>query len=193
MLLAWPARFLDTDPTLAAGMAAGDEHALRKLYDQLGGRVRALALRVLGNAAEADDVLQETFVHVWQRAEQFDPGRGSMSAWVSTIAHHRAVDRLRRRGTRPMAELSASEVEVVRGADLEEVEQRQARGRIQQALAELPPEQREAIELMYFAGLSQREVSDRLGVALGTVKSRVRAGMQRLSGLLEGFAPEVRP
>lgn len=170
-------------------MALGGETALRELYEALGGRVRALALRVLGSAAESDDVLQETFVEVWRDAASYDASRGSLPAWVCTIARRRAVDRLRRRGTRPLASAAPEPVIAVHHDD---IEQRQARERIQRALAELSPEQREAIELMYFGGLSQSEVAERLGVALGTVKGRVRAAMQRLSGLLEAFAPEAR-
>lgn len=198
-ILAWLASLVEPEPELAQRIAAGDAAALRRLYDRLAGRVRALGLRVLGNPSDADDVVQDTFVEVWNCAAQFDPERGALSTWVTTIAHRRAVDRLRRRGTRPIASPDSPEApgwmeehlaaqpgaqtaEIVSPEDV--AGQRQARERVVRALAALPKEQRQAIELMYFGGLSQSEAAAQLGQALGTFKSRVRAGMLQLEGLL---------
>lgn len=197
-VLAWLASLLEADPTLAKRIVAGDQVALRRLYDRLSGRVRAIALRVLGNAGDVDDVVQDTFVEVWNRANQFDPDRGSLVTWVTTIAHHRAVDRLRRRGTRPLAAPSTDSQQALElepsmiATPRETAEQRQARERVMAALQALSQEHREAIELMYFDGLSQAEAAERLGQALGTFKSRVRAAMARLGTLLGELGPEVR-
>jgi RNA polymerase sigma-70 factor, ECF subfamily len=142
--------------------------------------------------------VQDTFVEVWNRANQFDPDRGSLVTWVTTIAHHRAVDRLRRRGTRPLATPSTDSPQALElepsmiATPRETAEQRQARERVMAALQALSQEHREAIELMYFDGLSQAEAAERLGQALGTFKSRVRAAMARLGTLLGELGPEVR-
>lgn len=191
-LLALIARLFEVDPAIIGEIAAGDTAALRRLYDRLGPRVRAVAARALGNASDADDVVQETFVEVWHRAHTFDPSRGSVVSWVTMLGHRRAIDRLRRRGTRPTAGAGAPTPEAP-GADSphETAEQRQARARIVAALAELPAEQRQAIELMYFEGMSQSEAAAHLGAALGTFKSRVRAAMGRLGSLLDELAPEA--
>ena len=191
-LLAWIARLLEIEPTVMSQIAAGDTAALRRLYDLLGPRVRAVATRTLGNASDADDVVQETFVEVWHRAHTFDPTRGSIVSWVTMLGHRRAIDRLRRRGTRPTAAATAVTSDVA-SADSphETAAQRQARARIAAALAELPAEQRQAIELMYFEGMSQSEAAEHLGAALGTFKSRVRAAMGRLGSLLDELAPEA--
>lgn len=191
-LLAWIARLLEIEPTVMSQIAAGETAALRRLYDQLGPRVRAVATRTLGSASDADDVVQETFVEIWHRAHTFDPTRGSIVSWVTMLGHRRAIDRLRRRGTRPSA---ATTVETADAASAdsphETAAQRQARARIAAALAELPAEQRQAIELMYFEGMSQSEAAEHLGAALGTFKSRVRAAMGRLGSLLDELAPEA--
>lgn len=193
-VLAWIASLFEVDPSLMVQIAAGDHAALRRLYERLGPRVRAVATKVLGNPSDADDVVQETFVEIWNRAHAFDPDRGSLVTWVTMLAHRRAIDRLRRRGTRPTAAPPSAAAEVSSGdSPQESAEQRQARARIARALDELPAEQRQAIELMYFQGMSQSEAADHLGAALGTFKSRVRAAMARLGALLDELAPEVRP
>lgn len=198
VLLAWIASLFELDATLATRIAAGDEAALRRLYDRLAPRIRAVALRVLGSGAEADDAVQETFVEVWNRASTFDPERGSLVAWVTTIGHRRAVDQLRRRATRREpgdAGDAAARTPSTSTSPHESAAQRQARERIQRALEALPRDQREAIELMYWQGLSQREAAAQLDQPLGTLKSRVRAGMARLGALLDELAAdtEVQP
>ncbi|MBK9036873.1 MAG: sigma-70 family RNA polymerase sigma factor [Myxococcales bacterium] len=194
IVLAWIASLFDVDPSLIERIAAGDAAALRQLYDRLGPRVRAVAAKVLGNPSDADDVVQETFVEIWHRARGFDPARGSLVSWVTMLAHRRAIDRLRRRGTRPTAAVAGADVELSSASSPhEDAAQRQARDRIAQALTALPDDQRQAIELMYFQGMSQSEAADHLGAALGTFKSRVRAAMTRLGTLLDELAPEARP
>jgi len=185
-LLALIASVIESDATLAERIASGDEAALRRLFDRLGGRVRAIGLRVLSRAAEADDVVQDTFLEVWREAGTFDPQRGSLVTWVTMIAHRRAVDRLRSRGTRPLGDsVEAAATIAAAGDPSESAVEAQDRERVLRALATLGAEQRAALELMYYGGLSQRETAAELGVALGTLKSRVRAGMARLAALLD--------
>jgi RNA polymerase sigma-70 factor (ECF subfamily) len=192
-VLAVVAGLWEDDAALVARLVDGDEDALRRLYDRLARRVRGIALRLLARPAEADDVVQETFVEVWRSADRYDPARGSLATWVSTIAHRRAVDRLRRPATRPLGEEIGGALAASSSSPQENVAEGEVRARVSRALSALPPEQREPIELMYYRGLSQSESAELLGVALGTLKSRVRAGMARLGKMLEDPAPEARP
>jgi RNA polymerase sigma-70 factor (ECF subfamily) len=192
-VLALVAGIFEDDATLASRLARGDEDALRRLYDRLAGRVRAIALRLLARPSEADDVVQDTFVEVWRSADRYDPARGSLATWVSTIAHRRAVDRLRRPATRPLGEDADRALAGVAASPQESVADREERAHVTRALLALPPEQREPIEMMYYRGLSQSEAAELLGVALGTLKSRVRTGMARLSQMLEDPMREARP
>jgi RNA polymerase sigma-70 factor (ECF subfamily) len=172
---------------LVARIALGDVAALRALYDLHGGRVLALARLVLRDEAEAEDVVQETFLEVWRRADRFDPRRGNVVAWVTTLARGRAIDRRRTResGART-ATLAAREAPPAATAPLAAVEARGDRDRVGTALAALPREQRVVVEDAYFEGLTLREISERRGEPLGTVKSRMRAALQKLGRLLAG-------
>ena len=159
-------------------VAAGDHAALGELYDRYAGLAHGLALRILRDATEAQDVVQEAFVQLWRQAGRYDSARGSPEAWVCTIARTRSLDRLRRRAARreepagpapaPSSSLTPDEALSVRSA-----------------LRALSHEQREALELAYFEGLTQSEIARRLDQPLGTVKSRIRAGMMRLREALE--------
>jgi RNA polymerase sigma-70 factor (ECF subfamily) len=174
------------DRELLARIVARDMTALRALYDACASRAMAIALRLLHDRAEAEDVVQETWVEVWKRAAQYDERRGGVVAWVCTIARTRAIDRLRARGSAARAEASAGTdaVEDVAPAASELAESRQDQERVAAALAQLPPEQRRALELAYFDGLTQREIAERTGDPLGTVKTRVRLALRKLSELL---------
>jgi RNA polymerase sigma-70 factor (ECF subfamily) len=166
-----------TPRALLTRITAGDGPALGEFYDLFAGLVNALALRILRDAADAEDVVQEVFVQVWRQAGRFDALRGSPEAWLCTIARTRALDRLRRRAARreePEAE-DAGHVDAPRSEETLAV---------RKALGTLPPEQRRALELAYFEGLSQTEIATRLGAPLGTVKTRMRTGMLRLRELL---------
>ncbi|HUB08512.1 MAG TPA: sigma-70 family RNA polymerase sigma factor [Myxococcales bacterium] len=166
-------------------VARGDQWALRALYDRYASRLTALALRSLGNRGEADEIVQETFVEAWKRAREFDPSRGSVGAWLTTIARTRAIDRLRSlSASKRAATASAAEPLPSPVNPGEEAAQRQAAARVRAALATLPAEQREALELAYFEGLSHREIAERTGQPLGTVKTRVRLGMEKLLACL---------
>jgi RNA polymerase sigma-70 factor (ECF subfamily) len=154
-------------------VAAGDHAALGDLYDRYAGLAYGLALHIVRDAAEAQDVVQEAFVQVWRQAGRYDRARGSPEAWVCTITRTRALDRLRRRAARreepslpaPTAASASTPDEALA---------------VRSALRSLSQEQRQALELAYFEGLTQSEIARRLGEPLGTVKSRIRAGMMRL-------------
>jgi RNA polymerase sigma-70 factor (ECF subfamily) len=162
-------------------VAEGERQALRWLYERYAPRAMAVAMRVLHLSGDAEEVVQETFVDVWRRAGEYEPARGSPQAWIATICRTRAIDRLRARaaGERVLKQLEAGPPEGPSPA--EAAERRQVRERIAAALAQLPPEQRKVLELAYFEGLSQSEIAGRTGEPLGTVKTRVRLGMEKLA------------
>jgi len=178
---------VDAEAALIARIANADRDALRKLYDRLAGQAFAVALRVLGSRSEAEDTLQESFLDVWTRSVRFDRARGSGRTWVLSIVRNRAIDRLRTRGAiaRMTEKVDAEGAVTVRMATpLEQVEVRADRERVQKALQQLTDEQRRTLELAYFEGLSQSEIAERLEEPLGTVKSRVRAAMDKLQSML---------
>lgn len=185
LVLALIASVVESDATLAVRIVARDQAALRRLFDRASGRVRAIALALLGHHGEADDVVQDTFLEVWRSIGSYDERRGSLDTWVSAIAHRRAVDRLRRRATRPLGDAIVADRASDAPDPQESVAGSEERKRVAAALSALGEDQRTAIELMYYRGLSQREAAEQLGVALGTFKSRVRAAMARLATLLE--------
>jgi RNA polymerase sigma-70 factor (ECF subfamily) len=175
------------DDSLLGAVARRDRHALRRLYDRFGGQVLAVGLRVLSSRADAEEVTQEVFVEVWSRADRFDPERGSARAWLMGIARNRAIDRLRRRQADSRMAEAVRDEERPRGpTPVEDAEARELRDRVRAALMSLGPEQRTALELAYYEGLSQSEIAERLDAPLGTVKSRVRLAMERLAQLLPG-------
>jgi len=172
---------------------AGEAEALRSLYERLAPLVFAVALRILTNRGEAEEVVQDTFLEVWRRARDYDPRRGSPGAWVITIARTRAIDRLRARSSQ---ERTLHIAAVAEGGNLQPPdasEERQIQERVQAALGTLPVEQRRVLELAYFEGLSQSEIAEKTGDALGTVKTRVRLGMEKLSAILAELWGRDRP
>jgi RNA polymerase sigma-70 factor, ECF subfamily len=185
------------DEALLARVAAGDSRALETLYDRYSRVVYGTALRILGATEPAEEVVQETFWRVWRRSSTFQPGRGQVSSWILGIAHNLAIDELRRQRARPSPVYDEDDRPVLRdledgrmdvaGAALEE-EQRRL---ISAALEQIPAEQREAIELAYFGGLSQSEIAARLQNPLGTIKTRIRLGLQKLRDILisQGYQP----
>jgi RNA polymerase sigma-70 factor (ECF subfamily) len=177
------------DRELLARVARGDVAALRSIYDQHASRAITIAFRILRNREEAEDVVQETFLEVWRRAAEFDPGRGGAVAWVVTIARSRAIDRLRARNIAGRTIASAAEgdgvlLPVPLPSPAVETERRRDERRVAEALGTLPPAQRRTIELAYFEGLSQSEIAVKTASPLGTVKMRVKLAMAKLAELL---------
>jgi RNA polymerase sigma-70 factor (ECF subfamily) len=178
----------DDDAVLVRRLAAGEEEALGLLYDRLGRSVYALCLRIVRDTGAAEELTQETFVRLWRSAASFDVERGRVSTWLLRIAHNLSLNEIRRRQSRPVV---APEVEWETASNLladpspegdpAQVSSMHERAEVvRSALAELPAPQRQAIELAFFGGLSQAEVAAALGDPLGTIKSRIRIGMQHL-------------
>ena len=178
-----------SDEALLALVARSDDEALAALYDRYGRQAYVLAVRILRDPALAQDAVQDAFLAAWRTAPSFDPRRGSPATWLMTLVHRRAVDVVRREERRRAAPLDDAPVASGDATD-EAVETREQRVRVQAALACLTPAEREALELAYYGGLSQSEIAERLGVPLGTVKSRMFAGLARLRDELgEAGAP----
>jgi RNA polymerase sigma-70 factor (ECF subfamily) len=166
-----------TDPELLRRTADRDRSAFATFYDRYAARVFGLALHVLRNRTDAEDVLQETFLQVWHQAGRFDPVRGCAEAWVLLLARSRAIDRLRKRPAAPDAASPEPAGAPDPGRDLERGEEA---GQVRAAVNGLPAEQRDLIRLAFFDGLTHTEIARRLGLPLGTVKTRIRLGMNRL-------------
>ena len=180
------ARALDEE--LIGRVAQRDERALEQLYEKYGRAIYSLVLRMLRDPSRAEEVSQEVFLKVWRRPESYTPGRGPVVTWLLSVAHHRAVDELRarRHDTLPIDGADGGGLEIVDdGADLADIAWVRERGlAIRTALVGLPQSQRHAVELAYYGGLTQREISDRLGEPLGTIKTRMRLAMQKLRASL---------
>ena len=171
------------DSELARRVAARDRAAFLALYDRYAGRVYGLCLRMLQDSAAAEEVSQETFLKLWARAGQFDPSRGALVSWLLTIARRSALDRFRREARRPRRQPDDSDEGLDRIPDPSSESEEARWGSLRLALQELPAEQRSAIQLAYYQGLSHREIAEFLDIPLGTVKTRIRLGMQRLRRL----------
>jgi RNA polymerase sigma-70 factor, ECF subfamily len=173
-----------TDEALLSLVASADDEALAELYDRFGGVAYGLALRILRDEALAQDAVQEAFLAVWRSADRFLAERARASTWILTLVHRRAVDLVRREDRRRGEPLeSAPEPMAPKGVE-EQATLGFQRRVVQEALRRLPPEQREALELGYYGGLTQAELAERLGQPLGTIKSRMFAGLARLRELL---------
>ncbi|MBI3784334.1 MAG: sigma-70 family RNA polymerase sigma factor [Deltaproteobacteria bacterium] len=179
---------------LIARSAAGEQEALADLYDVSSGLVYALALRILGDRDLAEDALVEVYAQAWREASSFQATRGSAASWLLTLTRSRAIDMLRSRrrdrATDPLD--SAVQIEAPTPDPETAASDSERRRFVRSALHCLSVEQREAIELAYFAGLSHSEIASRLGQPLGTIKTRVRLGMTRLRELLDHLAGPVR-
>jgi RNA polymerase sigma-70 factor (ECF subfamily) len=184
-----------TDTALLDEAARGDERAVGTLYDRYGRVLYAVAYRIVRNATDAEDVVLDTFGRAWSDAARFDARRGSVAAWLTVMARSRALDvvRSRARRERLTADAGRSEPGVAPGMGTSETrpdDETAARERERQvaaALATLSPPQRTAIELAFFEGLSHSEIAERLHEPLGTVKTRVRLGMQKLRETLRPY------
>ena len=197
---AWPmtdatATGTPRDADLVIRLAQGDERALGQLYDRFGAVLYAVAYRVLNEKADAEEVVMEAFAQAWREAPRFDAGRGSVAAWLTMMTRSRALDLIRSQSRRVRITDTAAREEPQSapamstgfqspGSAVEDSERRKAVGT---ALAALSPPQRVAIELAYFEGLSQSEIAERLKEPLGTVKTRMRLGMQKLREALKPY------
>ena len=169
-----------TDAELVAGATEGKAECMGELFDRHAGRMKSLALRIVGSPEEAEDVVQEVFVQAWQQSHRFDAQRGNVLAWLSIMARSRSLDRWRRRTTRrETAVEGARELETPLSSENDP-----SSWAARTALSTLPADQRVLLELAYWEGLSQSEISARLNLPLGTVKTRMRIGLKRLREVL---------
>lgn len=174
-----------------ARIAKGDENSLAILYDATHRAIYGVALRVLTNSEDAEEVTLDVYNQVWRTARSFEPGRGTVMAWLLTLARTRSLDKLRARASRQRnVDQLGVQFDMPSGAATPEEQSAssQQRAIVLSALGKLPPEQREALELAYFQGLSHVELAERLGEPLGTVKTRIRLGMMKLRDHLYGAA-----
>jgi RNA polymerase sigma-70 factor, ECF subfamily len=189
------------DLALIKRVAAGDESAFSTLFDRWQPVVRAVADRILADADEADDAVEETFWQAWRSAANYDSSRASVQTWLLTIARTRSLDRLRARRRRREESADATDEEgsssistlaADPNADSSSGAEREEQRRlVRAALSALPTEQRTTLELAYFAGLSQSEIAEKMNEPLGTVKTRTRMALQKLSGALAGLRDDA--
>jgi RNA polymerase sigma-70 factor, ECF subfamily len=170
-----------SDPSLVVAIGRYNESALAEIYRRHGGSVHALASRILGPDGRADDVTQDVFVDLWNRPERYDPARGNLRSFLTTVAHGKAVDRLRSDSARSDREKRSARETATGGYDIDsQVWDLAVADHLREALAALPEQERRPIEMSYFGGHTYREVASLLGVAEGTIKGRIRAGLTRL-------------
>jgi RNA polymerase sigma-70 factor, ECF subfamily len=168
---------LSPDATLVSAIRSGDEQAMAQLYERYSSIVYSVALRVLGETGAAEDILQEVFMQLWRNPDAFDATRGSLPGWLAVITRNRAIDSLRKR--RPETDISdvvvSVEPDLAGSAELNRVLEK-----IRGALGGMPPPQRSALEMAFFEGLTHTEIADKTGEPLGTIKTRIRAGLLTL-------------
>jgi RNA polymerase sigma-70 factor (ECF subfamily) len=172
-----------TDQETVTRMAAGDTSGLADLYDRYATPVYSLALRIVTRPEDAEDVTQQVFTQAWRSASRYDPGRGAVAAWLLVMARTRALDCLRRRSTTPSGDADADRIAAIPdpGPSVEYVVATNEQvASVRQALDLLPDEQRLALELAYYGGLTQTEIAERTATPLGTVKTRVRTALRSL-------------
>ena len=180
------------DEALVTQVARGSSAALEVLYDRYAATVLGISVRILGDQALAEDILQETFWRVWQNAGTYQSQLGSFTSWLFRIARNLAIDTYRRRNVRPQAVVSSEEgdpiLDRMPDPDMDVAEQAQAmltHRQVRKALATLPDVQRQVIELAYFYGMTRQEIAEATGEALGTIHTRARLALQKLRGELE--------
>jgi RNA polymerase sigma-70 factor (ECF subfamily) len=179
----------DEDAELLQRIGAMDRSAFAEFYDKYSALLFSIASRILNDASEAEDVLQETFLQIWERARDFNPKLGKAFSWAAIMVRNKAIDRIRA-SQRRMRLAKEAGVEYAVTAEAEETANRAVHGRekaklIQSALVGLPPDQRRAIEMAFFSDLTQNEISEQLKEPLGTIKARIRRGMLSLRDQLE--------
>ena len=160
---------------LVARIRAGDQFALSELYDRYSNIVYGVALRVLQDTGAAEDILQDIFLQLWRKPDAFDSSRGSLGAWLAVIARHRAIDRLRQRKPESDIEGCASATDL-----RDETERSLVIEKVRVVMNEMSSDQRTALELAFFEGLTHTEIAEKTGEPLGTIKTRIRSGLQML-------------
>ena len=172
---------MTSDLALVAAIRSGDEAAMAALYDRYSSIVYAVALRVLQDTGAAEDVLQDIFMQLWRKPAAFDASRGNMAAWLAVISRNRAIDALRRR--RPENDIDNVVVSVE--PDLaSDADRSRAIGKVRDVLQTMAPQQRSALEMAYFEGLTHAEIAEKTGEPLGTIKTRIRTGLLSLRKVL---------
>lgn len=185
-----------TDAELIEMIVRERTDALGELYDRYGKLIYSIAYRIVGDTATAEEVTLDVFQRVWERAASYSSSKAGVSTWLSSMAHHRGVDQLRRARSRPTeVNAEAPDMELPLASDQDDgpeglTEVELERQRVRAALDLVPKDQRTVLYLAYFEGLSQREIVERLGEPLGTVKTRLRLGMQKLRKLLNSDETE---
>jgi len=180
-----------SDDQIFAALAQRDLSALEELYDRYSKIAYSLAYRVVGDRGNAEDVVQDAFLSVWRQAGTYKRERGAARTWLMSIVHHRSIDRLRSgassSNTIPYEDLPESREETTKPSIWQQAWNNVRGDMIRRALERLPVEQKKSIELAYFSGYTQAEIAELMGVPLGTVKGRMRIGLQKLRGMLEGL------
>lgn len=179
----------EDEKALMYRIAAGDEVAFEALYDRYSRLLYSILLSVVKQPPEAQDMLQEVFLHIWRQAKNFDAGRGNVYSWLITMTRNRAIDRLRSKGYRERQQEAHDDDTMLMLPDsalspLDSITITEQRERVHDALGKIPPEQRDALMLAYFQGYTQAEIADLLQIPLGTIKTRMRQGLLKLSTLL---------
>jgi RNA polymerase sigma-70 factor (ECF subfamily) len=177
---------LAEDALLLRAIQGGDEAAIAALYDRYAGAAYGLAFRILGDAGAAEDAVQEAFLSLWKQAPRFDPARGLVRSWLMTIVHHKAIDAVRRktgRAERPLPD-GPDEFLADRGRPEELAEWAMEAEAVREAMGQVPDDQRRTIEMAYFQGLTHVEIAERMQAPLGTVKSRLRIGLEKMRAYL---------
>jgi RNA polymerase sigma-70 factor, ECF subfamily len=168
---------MSADLAAVTAMKAGDQGAMAELYDRYSSIVYAVALRVLGDTGAAEDVLQEVFLQLWRNPSAFDSARGSLAAWLAVITRNRAIDALRKR--KPETDIEHVIVSVA--PDLvSDADRTRVAAKIRGVISTMPSPQKNALEMAYFEGLSHSEIANKTGEPLGTIKTRIRAGLLAL-------------
>ncbi len=178
------------DSALLQAISNGSSAALGELYDRYGRLVFSLAYQVTGDSGTAEEVTQEVFLQVWHKAATYQSEQGKVLSWLASVARHRAIDALRRKNARPEGHRlewqDGDEPDLVDPTSVEEDAELSLRGAaVRRALSQLPEEQRHALALAFFNGMTHQEISDATGEPLGTVKTRIRLAMQKLRLILE--------
>jgi RNA polymerase sigma-70 factor (ECF subfamily) len=186
-----------TDLELMQGIQQEDPDALSKLYDRYNGIIKALILRVIHNETEADDLLQEIFMELWNQAKNFSPKKGKPLGWMVTLARRRAIDGLRKKqaylraGERLQNEIEQQPDAWVHNTTEEEITSSDTRALMRKVIASLPEAQQQAIELAFFRGMSQREIAAHTNTPLGTVKTRLELGLKKIYDGLKEIKDEL--